>query len=518
MKTKNLLPILLLAVSMVSCTTYYQVKTQVFPDGSARREVYAFGDSAFMAGNRAQNPFMFSLDSGWTVMRFDSVRMHNYFGEKEKINVCASREQASVDLFSEQVRPKDPMFRPLVTPRETLTKHFRWFYTYYTYNGVYPEPLYGENNRPEVIPEYLCHTDWWYRNEVMIPDSYKNKTIWLNFDGINYSADVWINGRRVGPIKGAFIRGNFDITPFVKPGQTAIIAVRISPQPNTGVPFEHIMGTVGGPCGGVGRLDGPTFGCSNGWDWLSGIRDRNSGIWQDVFLSATGHVLMKDPLITSDLPLPHTDIASVTVQTTVQNTTGKVQKGIIKGSFDNIKFEKKVEIAPWRTLTFTFDPKDFAQLNIKNPKLWWPNGLGEQNLYSMHLSFEIDGKVSDEKEVTFGIREVSYDIPGSDNLGLTVNGVRIFCKGGNWGLDEALKRIDPKRLEAQIRMHKDANFNMIRLWGRQAASKILYDLCDKYGIMIWDEFWQFNAADPLDQDLYMANVRDKILPIGGIKL
>ena len=105
MKTKNLLPILLLAVSMVSCTTYYQVKTQIFPDGSARREVYAFGDSAFMAGNRAQNPFMFSLDSGWTVMRFDSVRMHNYFGEKEKINVCASREQASVDLFSEQVRP-----------------------------------------------------------------------------------------------------------------------------------------------------------------------------------------------------------------------------------------------------------------------------------------------------------------------------------------------------------------------------------------------------------------------------
>ncbi|WP_418496163.1 glycosyl hydrolase 2 galactose-binding domain-containing protein [Coprobacter sp.] len=378
-------------------------------------------------------------------------------------------------------------------------------------NGVYPEPLYGENNRPEVIPEYLCHTDWWYRNEVTIPESYKNKTIWLNFDGINYSADIWVNGRRVGPIKGAFIRGNFDITPFVKPGQTAVIAVRISPQPNTGVPFEHIMGTVGGPCGGVGRLDGPTFGCSNGWDWLSGIRDRNSGIWQDVFLSATGHVLMKDPLITSDLPLPRTDKASVTVQTTVQNITGNAQKGIIKGSFNNVKFEKMVEIAPWRSLTFTFDPKEFTQLNIENPKLWWPNGLGEQNLYSMHLSFEIDGKVSDEKEITFGIREVSYDIPESENLGLTVNGVRIFCKGGNWGLDEALKRIDPKRLEAQIRMHKDANFNMIRLWGGQAASKILYDLCDKYGIMIWDEFWQFNAADPLDQDLYMANVRDKIL-------
>lgn len=85
-------------------------------------------------------------------------------------------------------------------------------------NGVYPEPLYGENNRPEVIPEYLCHTDWWYRNEVVIPESYRDKTIWLNFDGINYSADVWVNGRRVGPIKGAFIRREFRHYPFCQTG------------------------------------------------------------------------------------------------------------------------------------------------------------------------------------------------------------------------------------------------------------------------------------------------------------
>ena len=134
-------------------------------------------------------------------------------------------------------------------------------------NGVYAEPLYGENNRPEKIPESLCHTDWWYRTVVDIPQSYAGKNIWLNFDGINYSADVWVNGRRVGPIKGAFIRGTFDITPYVKAGGKAAIAVCISPQPHTGTPSEHTMGTVGGPCGGVGRLDGPTFGCSNGWDW-----------------------------------------------------------------------------------------------------------------------------------------------------------------------------------------------------------------------------------------------------------
>lgn len=380
-------------------------------------------------------------------------------------------------------------------------------------NGVYAEPLYGENNRPEKIPEELCRKDWWYRTVVTIPGTYKDKNVWLNFDGINYAADVWVNGKRVGPIKGAFIRGIFDITSFVESGKEAVIAVRISPQPHTGIPSEHTMGTVGGPCGGVGRLDGPTFGCSNGWDWLSGIRDRNSGIWQKVFLSATGQVIVKDPLVTTDLPLPRTDVAFVTVRASVQNVTGKPQKGILKGRLGEVAFEKKIELAPWSTVAVTFDPKDFEPLKVANPKLWWPNGLGEPNLYALHLSFEMDGQVSDAKDINFGIRKITYGVPDSDNLALSVNGVRVFCKGGNWGMDEALKRIPRERLEAQIRLHQQANFNMIRNWGGQSTSDDFYDLCDKYGMLVWDEFFQFNSADPLDQDLYMANVRDKVLRI-----
>jgi Beta-galactosidase/beta-glucuronidase len=378
-------------------------------------------------------------------------------------------------------------------------------------NGVYPEPLYGENNRPEIIPESLCRTDWWYRNIVTIPDSFKDKTVWINFDGINYEAEIWVNSERVGPVKGAFIRGKFDITSFVKPGKEAAIAVRISPQPHKGVPFEHIMASVGGPCGGVGRLDGPTFSCSVGWDWMSGVRDRNSGIWQNVYLSASGPVILKDPLITTDLPLPRTDQAFVTIQTSVQNTTNKIQKGVIKGSFGDITFEKQVEIKPWNTMTYIFEPNTFSQLKVDNPKLWWPNGLGDPNLYFLKLSFEIDGQVSDSQDINFGIREVSYDREGRDKLGLTVNGVQVFCKGGNWGMDEALKRIPRERLEAQVRLHKEANFNMIRNWGGQSTSDDLYDLCDKYGIMLWDEFFQFNQADPIDLDLFLSNVRDKVL-------
>jgi hypothetical protein len=384
-------------------------------------------------------------------------------------------------------------------------------------NKIYPEPLYGENNRPDKIPESLCRTDWWYRGTFPVPADYAGKTIWLNLDGINYAAEIWINGQHTGSIKGAFTRGAFDVTPHVKPGKPAAIAIRISPQPHPGIPAEHTLGAGNGPIGGITRLDGPTFACSIGWDWMPGIRDRNTGIWQKVYWSATGPVILKDPQITTQLPLPKTDSADITVVVPVKNTSDKPQTGAIKGSFDNITFEMPVTLEPGISAQhFTFDPKKFPQLRVPNPKLWWPNGLGEPNLHTLRLTFEIDGKISDTKDINFGIRTITYDepdtkIPGTGPLSLSINGVRLFSKGGNWGMDEALKRIPRQRLEAFVRLHRDANLNMIRNWGGQSTSDDLYDLCDQYGILLWDEFFQFNSADPLDLQLYIDNVRDKIL-------
>ena len=123
-------------------------------------------------------------------------------------------------------------------------------------------------------------------------------------------------------------------------------------------------------------------------------------------------------------------------------------------------------------------------------------------------------KFHDIKEVTFGIRKITYSVPETDNLTISVNGVKVFCKGGNWGMDEAMKRIPRERLEAQIRMHQIANCTMIRNWVGQSTSSDFYDLCDKYGILLWDEFFQPNPGDgpnPADVPLYLSNVRDKIL-------
>jgi hypothetical protein len=381
-------------------------------------------------------------------------------------------------------------------------------------NQVYPEPLFGENNRPDNIPESLCRAAWWYRTTFTVPGGYAGKNIWLNFDGINYSAEVWVNGHGVGMMRGAFVRGIFDVTGVVTPGRQAALAVRIAPQPHPGEPHEHtILHGMGGN-GGITAIDGPTFLCTIGWDWMPAIRDRDSGIWQKVFLSATGPVLLKNPLVTSDLPRADLKTADLTIQSTVENIGDEPQKGLLKGTFGDVSFQVPVELAPHGVRVVDLNPQNTPQLHVGAPRLWWPNGYGPQNLYVLRLSFEIDGAVSDRREVSFGIRKIAYGVADSENLTLSVNGARIFCKGGNWGMDEAMKRIPRERLEAQIRMHQLANYTFIRNWVGQSSSEDFYDLCDRYGLLLWDEFPQPNPDDgpnPIDLDTYLANARDKIL-------
>jgi beta-mannosidase len=380
--------------------------------------------------------------------------------------------------------------------------------------GVYPEPLYGENNRPDKIPESLCRTPYWYRTQFTVPASYAGDRVWLNFDGINYMAGVWVNGSKVGDIKGAFARGIFDVTSLVKPGETAAVAVEIMPPLTPGDPLEQTVANGLGPNGGVLTADGPTFTCSIGWDWMPAIRDRNIGIWQKVTLSASGPVVLKDPMVTSDLPLPKTNSADLTIETTVQNVTDQAQSGELRGEFGGITFQVPVTLAAGETKLLKFTPKELPQLHVKHPRLWWPNGFGEPNLYTLHLSVDLKGAASDERDVTFGIRKIQYTVPGSDFLTISVNGVPVFCKGGDWGMDEAMKREPRERMETQIRLHKEANYTMIRNWVGQSTSEDFYDLCDRYGIMVWDEFFQANASDgpnPNDVGLYLANVREKVL-------
>jgi mannosylglycoprotein endo-beta-mannosidase len=382
-------------------------------------------------------------------------------------------------------------------------------------NKVYPEPLYGENMR--AIPESLNKATYWYRTTFTVPLSYQARSTWLHFAGINYSAEVWVNGHQVGSILGAFIRGDFNITPDVKPGRPATLLVIIKPEPHPGIPHEHTIALGVGKNGGETAIDGPTFLSTIGWDWLPAVRDRDTGIWLPVTLSSTGPVEIKDAFVTSKVDLPrHT--ADLNIAATLVNSSDKPMSGTLTGTISGqgqpILFHKGVTIGPNSNIQIAFDSQAASDLHLANPKLWWPNGYGAPNLYHLQLEFNSGKQVSSTQSTSFGIRKIEYQVADSENLTISVNGVKIMVRGGDWGLDEAMKRVPLKRLDAQFHLHALANLNMIRNWVGQSTAPDFYDMADKYGMLLWDEFFQPNpndGPDPTDIPTYMANVKDKVL-------
>jgi beta-galactosidase/beta-glucuronidase len=431
--------------------------------------------------------------------------------------------------------------------------------------GVYPDPYYGLNNM--AIPESLSRQDWWYRASFAVPKEAAGRKLTLVFNGINYASEIWLNGTRIGDTHGAFTRGQFHIVPTE--GEN-VIAVRVSPPPHPGTPHEQSIKAGVGLNGGQLAIDGPTFVATEGWDWIPGIRDRNTGIWQPVELQAHGDVRILDPQVITDLPLPRTDSAEVYIKVPVENAGRAPVEVTVRAEFDGHRLEQTITAYPGITKV------GFAPVRVDNPKLWWPNGYGEQALHDLHVEALAGGQPSDAKTVRFGIREVSYDLslfdgkgalrrvnvqttdgglkgeklidvshfgikesprgfaesltpageksPGVTDLGpedtlpephlaIRVNGVKIAARGGSWGMDDAMKRVGRARLEPYFRLEKEANMNIIRNWMGNNTEPEFYDLADEYGLMILNDFWQSTQnfqVEPEDPQLFLANARDTI--------
>jgi beta-galactosidase/beta-glucuronidase len=435
--------------------------------------------------------------------------------------------------------------------------------------GVYPDPYFGLNNL--AIPDSLSRTDWWYRCKFTIPGEISGRQLFLLFNGINYRAEIYLNGKRLGSMKGAFIRGEFDITEVAKKNGENILAVHVFPPYNPGIPHEQSIIAGQGLNGGILSIDGPTFISSIGWDWIPGIRDRNTGIWQDVRLKAREAVLIGDPLVTTHVLLPDTTRAKITIQTNIRNTSSKEVRGTLLAKIEDINISLPYTLAPKEEKLLTFTPEQFKELNIDTPRLWWPNGYGSPELYNLELTAKEGYRLSYTKNIRFGIREMSYELmvndgnknirvaytpnntekkgdpvfdyenrvfftkdnqlatiaEGADTSGLEilpdddpigpffairVNGVRIFCRGGNWGMDDGMKRVSRERLEPYVRLHRDANFNIIRNWTGESTEENFYALCDEYGMLVWNDFWitTDDTVEPSDFGLFMRNATDVV--------
>jgi hypothetical protein len=385
---------------------------------------------------------------------------------------------------------------------------------------------------------------YWFRTTFQIPAENKDEKIWLNFDGINYRADVWLNGKQIANSKdmaGMFIRFKYDITEYANREGENVLAVKIHQVDHVGTANPGYLFEPFGPNRGQGAdiFKDVTLKFSAGWDCAPVVRDRNMGIYQDVYLTYTNAVDIIDPYIVTDLPLPDTTQAAITISADLKNTGKTKIKGILKGSInlinevdfytykktmpghlETINFEKELEIPAGETIKALFSPDEFSQLNIKNPYLWWPNGYGKQYLHNLKLVFEADGKISDIQNTTFGIREITNtfkELKGETGRIFWVNGQRIFCRGG-WIQPDMMLDMNQKRIYDEARFLAEANINMIACEDMPSPPDYIMDIYDKYGLLVWETFYQCWTsypgtplfANPVDAKLALKNSYDII--------
>jgi hypothetical protein len=383
--------------------------------------------------------------------------------------------------------------------------------TSYLNDGAIVNPDFGDNQYA-ISDSFFC-ADFWYRDEFTSPVLRDPRQhMWLNFDGINWKAEIYLNGQKVGRIDGGYMRGRFDVTALVHPGAVNALAVRVLRNANPGSTKDKAESTVNG--GALGR-DNPTYHASAGWDWMSTIRGRNTGIWSNVSLLASGAVRVEDPLVTTMLPLPDTTHADVNIQATLRNLDDHAVSGTLKARFGTVTVEKQVTLDPSSTKTVGFTPSAQPALRLANPRLWWPVGYGEPNLYPVTISFVIDGKVSDSTSFQTGIRQFTYSEDGGV-LKMWINGRRFIARGGNWGFPESMLRYRAREYEAALRYHRDEHFNMIRNWVGQTGDEAFYQAADRNGVVVWQDFWLANpwdGPDPDNNDLFLANAKDYVLRI-----
>lgn len=359
-------------------------------------------------------------------------------------------------------------------------------FTSFVEAGVEPDPNFGDNAYKVDKKKY--DRNFWYRTEFATGDVPAGEHQWVCFEGVTRKGEVWLNGVRLGELDGFMDRGMFDASRLLrhdgKPNVLAVL-VEVSSTP-------------------VANHASPTYISSEGWDWMPYVPGRLNGITDDVWFATSGDVSIVDPWVRTKVPSRGQGIVSLTTELKNHSATEKsvVLKGVIRPG--DIAFEKTFKVQAGKQRTYGISPEEFPQLVIENPALWWPNGYGEQNLYTCELTCEVDGKTTDKQTVTFGIREYSYAYDKKGVFQISINGERVYCKGGNWGMSEYMLRCRGAEYDLKVRLHNEMNYNMIRNWIGSTTDDEFYQACDKYGILVFDDFW-LNSHPNLPDDIFAFN-------------
>ena len=342
-------------------------------------------------------------------------------------------------------------------------------------DGVYHD-IYVDDNLEKISPA-VFQNSWWYRTVFdmeTVPE-----VLLLHFEGINYKANVWLNGKHIADtsrMKNAFRQFKLNISQNIHEGKN-ILAIEVFPPK----PGDFSIGFV---------------------DWNPEPPDGNMGLFRKVYLEAIAGVGLSDPFIVSTL---NDDLTEATLTASVEVTnyrpTNLLGEVILK--LNGNKLIKPVTLIAGQTKKVVLTADDFRELKIKNPELWWPHMLGKPHLYHAEFEFHESGIRMDKKTIDFGIRTVSDFFTGEGHRGFKINGQKILIRGGGW-VDRLLLDDTPESIQDQLEYVKDMNLNTIRLEGFWGKDQTLYNLCDRMGILVmvgWSCHWEWEdyLGKPTDE-------------------
>lgn len=353
------------------------------------------------------------------------------------------------------------------------------------------DPFYGKNFE-KLADERLDHP-WWFRKEFALSATEKNKNVILKLHGINYKANVWLNGVLIADssyIKGPFRIIDLDVTRQIKYAGENVLAIEILR------PFNP------------NRRDGDL--AIDYADWIHYPPDYNGGIVNNVEIKTYNGAGVRYPLVTTKFDLPSLDVAHLQVDAEVANYTDKEKDAILKGTINNvIQFQQKVHLMPNETKQVSFTAAGYPQLNVKNPAIWWPWQYGKPQLNRIRLSLITDGKTSNSISENFGIREITSKLINNQSREFIINGKPIMLRGAAWSPD-IFQRHSKQREEQELKLVRDMNMNIVRSEGK-LEDDYFYDLCDQYGLLVMTGWmccgaWQYPENwDAAERNVAMAS-------------
>lgn len=368
-------------------------------------------------------------------------------------------------------------------------------------NKVIEDVTFGINMQKVDVAQFK--QPWWFRTTFKLTVDELKKDVSLRFNGINYRADLWVNGKKVvgmDTFAGTYRMFSYNINPYIQEGENTV-ALKM---------LQHADGEYS-----IGFVD---------WNPLP--LDRNLGIYREVFLEINDGIKIRSPFVYSKVDTVSKSAADLYIQAEIVNNTDKAVEGTIRIDFEVGQVEKKVTVEAYDTLSCRLTPEEFSQLSVKNVELWWPNGMGKAKLYQLKTEFIVGNKIMDRVEKKYGIREIRSYLNADKNRTFEINGKFVLLKGGGWA-DDIFLRDTRKSVESQMRYIQHMKLNSIRCEGFWGKDESLYELCDEYGVLVmigWNCHWEWEeyllkpthekyggAVTPEDIDLLAASWKDQML-------